>query len=396
MEAVSLETLQNAADVTGNVFTEDFSFKIDITHHQKQAIVFKCVSKFETTEDYTEGDEPQIKFSDGGFNYCMSNKGDMTIKEWRALPLRNTSYITVTITIPTGVKLIVSEFGISNIPNKATGDLMIYSHGSNNASHFCTMEAWTRAALFGAYGIIAVPKRTSDGVWVAFHDDSNVNGVMFYIDKSSIPNGVTIANSTYSETQTWRYKTSYLSEYNINEDGSVTTNRIPKLEDYFKLCAKTGMHPCLSWHPYPTEIVDGHYRDFVEIKALADKYGLTNSLCIKFGTSGASYLQDLRAVFGDTLGMVLLDASGNKTYAELLAYLQSNGEDVFDKTKTKYGIEYSSNMDSVSEEVINQLVADGYTVGMCYVTDGKRMNWCLEHGITDYTLDVFHSWGLNW
>lgn len=49
-------------------------------------------------------------------------------------------------------------------------------------------------------------------------------------------------------------------------------------------------------------------------------------------------------------------------------------------------------MDIASEEVINQLVADGYTVGMCYVTDGKRMDWCIKHGIIDYTTDVFCSW----
>ena len=89
--------------------------------------------------------------------------------------------------------------------------------------------------------------------------------------------------------------------------------------------------------------------------------------------------------------MLLLNIS-NISYSTILGYLQNNSADIFDKTKVKYGVEYAHDMDIASEEVINQLVADGYTVGMCYVTDGKRMDWCIKHGIIDYTTDVFCSW----
>ena len=261
----------------------------------------------------------------------------------------------------------------------------MYAPGSYNAM--------VSAARFGFQSCIGIPKFTSDGVAVEFHDDGNISSAMTQTDGSAIPAEYDkpISQLTYAQLMQFSIGYSYNAIY--------ADDKILTMEDFLRICAETGMRPIFSIHAgvAPTRA------QWQTLKAMTDKYGLTKYLSVKTGSG--SVCSDVLATFGN-----------GGLYSIILLYSQSSTDNILDRIatwRTQYGLDTSKTRldcefywERVSNESTGQKAQldaarnAGYVIsivqptGTDYTSDDMRtaMNW----GATEFTNDRFCSIGLNW
>jgi hypothetical protein len=157
--------------------------------------------------------------------------------------------------------------------------------------------------------------------------------------------------------------------------------KVPTLEYFFSLCQKTGMHPVLSVHPIPSA------SEWAEIKALTDKYNVTDKLSLKFGSTSdiaASY-----GIFGDTIESYCLVVSTERDAVQQMIDL---GLSVNHAT---LGIEWTDNLISAANAA--NAISHGFWVG-AFIQYGTaaRYKEVMAMGVTEITDDNNCSFGLNW
>lgn len=294
----------------------------------------------------------------------------------------------VKITIPKGVTLSIDSFYAeydNSFINKDSYRIM--QHGRLfNASMDCETN-WRGWSHVGNYGAVVVPKRTVDGVWVCFHDDTfGENPVVRVIGKSSasLP-AESIQTCTYAQTQTLEY---------ITENSYGFHDKIPRLEEFLEYCVKTDVHPVFSIHPKWTA------EQWEEIKALVAKYNLLDKLNIK-GGYGTNFIDTIFSVFGSDIESFLIDLALEKQpTSDQIRYLASKN---WDKSKITVGFEYMSNSGGYfSDAKIELLRENGLVHGLYYIaTDSHPLNTvfikdCINKGCYELCADYFFSNGLNW
>lgn len=336
--------------------------------------------------------QPPFNTASRRLKYELGGKGFFKFGQCKCIcPMkRNTNqsaYKTdyyINIVIPEGCELYLSNINseLSNgFINKDS--FPVFNHGSAWISNFNTRTNWRAWSHIGNYGAVVVPKRTTDGRWVCYHNDSfgADPDVQVIGDPTAALPAASMQECTFAETQTLEYK-----EANLFGDHDT----IPTLDEFFAQCATMGVHPMLSIHPSWTS------SQYEEIKALAVKYNVLGRLNIK-GSYNSTLAAIIYSVFGDDIESYLPDKS-DATVADVES-LASVG---FDTSKVKVGFEYlnsSNNPVFFSDEIIAALREHNFVTGL-YCSDYHDSHYVKElidyKLLWEYTSNYFYSNGLSW
>ena len=283
------------------------------------------------------------------------------------------------VTIPTGTTLHLVSIDNQYTDNAVHNDIpyrfnahLGHMYPSN------TYDGFMCAAKVGYPCCVAVPKRTSDGVWVCFHDDNNVGNTLRNPDGTALPStdaSKSISDFTYSELLAY--------DCGIKINLLYAGEKIPTLESFFELCKNTGMHPMLSVHPVPSS------SEYAEIKALAKKHQVLKTLNIK--GAGINFVSDAYAVFCDEIESYTRDVSVSGIDV-------TNDTSWFDDltfNNSRIGVEYFNSV--INQTLVTNALNKGLFVA-CYISYGTyaRYKELLEMGVSEITDDNNASYGLNW
>ena len=299
----------------------------------------------------------------------------------------NGDYI-IKITIPKGVTLCIDSF-IAGYDNSFINkdSFRVMQHGRIfNASMDCETN-WQGWSHVGNYGAIVVPKRTTDGVWVCYHDDKfgdNPRVQVIGKPKVKLP-GESIQTCTYAQILTLEY---------ISENSFGFHDRIPKLESFFEYCVKTGVHPVFSIHPNWT------VEEWAEIKELVEKYNLLDKLNIKGGYS-TEFINKIYNLFGSDIESFLIDlATETQPTSKQINALASKD---WDLSRIKVGFEYMSNAGGYfNDDNLNLMRQNGLVHGIYIIAsesnplNAEFIKDCIKKGCYELCADYFFSNGLNW
>ena len=374
-------------------YTESFTFQIPMKSNKYSNMILESYSM------YTGNDAPTISASrkcldtsNAEITYYktpsfeIGEKGNFKIQQWRIAPFIDDAdeFLTVSITIPTGTTLKIKHLIniYDDFIDRVDTGIQLNAHGQCACgAPENTLFAFESASKLGFKYCITIPKVTQDDVLVCFHDDTNIQ------NKARNDDGSAIA-AAYQDRPISDFDYSDLLQFDFGiwKGMPFAGQRLPTLEDFFKVCAKTGMHPMLSVHPS----LDGYWSD---IKNLAIKYGLLNKLNIKASRAIIVYPM---AVLGDDIESYTIDTS--LSASEVISS--------FDTYKTTYGIAKAKcviefDYSSISSSKVSDVVAAGYFCG-CYnytnsaTTYFERVKTLIEMGVTELTDDYNCSVGLNW
>lgn len=319
----------------------------------------------------------------GGTNaYPLGYKGNYRKQAFRVAPfiVGSEESFRVTITVPTGTTLYIKR--LSNLYDDSIyRDSLVHI----NAHGLCgfggppnTNIAFGMASKLGYKYCITIPKFTADNppVYVCFHDDDNIQGALRNPDGTTIDvqyQNKPISDFTYDELMAF--------DAGLIRGEVFAGEKVPKLEDFFKTCARSGMHPMLSVHPS----LSGHWEN---IKAMAKRYGVLHHLNIK---SDPTSIEVPMSVLLDDIESYTIDTSDANAYVSRFNSLVST----YGITNAKKVIEF--NYTIITDALISEALEAGYSVGCFnYGSDLTKVTTLIEKGVTEFTEDYNASVGLNW
>ncbi len=208
--------------------------------------------------------------------------------------------------IPADSALFVRDFDLSHAQKMPKTDTVLRYNahlGFLGMAPENTGIAFRLAALCGFQTCICVPKVTRDGVLVCTHD-TTINHAARYADGRELESDIYVKDLTYNELLAF--------DFGIRKGAVFAGTRIARLEDFFALCAQTGMHPMFSTHPaLPRE-------KWLEIKKALERYELLPHFHVKapdtdtlrgawevFGTKIDGYTLDVQKMENDTIPRLL-------------------------------------------------------------------------------------------
>lgn len=334
--------------------------------------------------------------------YKLGDKGIIRYGECKCITNGRTTGFTdlagngdyvVRITIPEGVTLFIDSF-LAEYDNSITDkdSFKVMQHGSIfNAEMDCETN-WQGWSHVNNYGAIVVPKRTTDGVWVCYHDnmftfdENHVEKYLQIVGGGTLPEDfpASIQACTFAQVQQLEYRAA--NSFN-NHD------KIPTLELFLQYCLKMGVHPVFSIHPNWTK------SQWREIKDLVGRYALLDKLNIK-GTFSESYIDLIYSVFGSEIESFVMDKNMTQPTYEEIKYLA--GKD-WDKSRISIGFEYMSSDGSYfSDETLAMMRENGLVHGVApiwsvnFPADAEFIKSLIAKGCYELTADYFYSNGLNW
>jgi hypothetical protein len=302
-------------------------------------------------------------------SFTIGNKDFFEEKQWRLPKFPEFCVLEISVDIPSGVSLFIKSFENSydNGINRNCPAYIFDGHRNQN-----TLKGFERVAMLGFPSCITIPKRTSDGVWVCFHDE--VIGSQLVDANGNSPGSVGIWDLTFAQLQTYTYK----------EDYAGNKAQVPTLEEFFLICARTGMRPMLSVHPTPTA------SEYQEIKDLAIRCGVLKQLELKPLVTGEGVAF---ATFGNEISAYILQAN-TISASSAISRLNALGADT---TKVRVGAEFFGDSAGLTEQGVADIVAAGYVVSI-YAPDfsADQYKYWMSKGVTEFTDDGNSSYGLNW
>lgn len=338
-------------------------------------ILVSCYAKYTAENDSF----PTLQIKCGSYQsifYKIGEKDNYTYQQWRIPPIigsiRNA---TISINVPDGVVLNVSDFSIQNesvIAHDSTG-LRLDSHlGMQSYAGQNTEKSFLTAALCGYKACITNPILTSDGVFVCYHNDNAVLNVIGNTEKVSLT-AEQVHSMTYNEL---------VSTYEVSND--YFKEKIPTVESFFKICAKTGMKPVFSVHPAVTE------EQWLQMKTLLMKYGLLGSLRIK--SNIFSSLATAYSVLGEDIEgyMVYLSPSPN------ISSVCSSFDNAVPAGDIMRIVEFERN--GFAQSDVDYAIAQDFlcSVWNVYGLTGEEYKEYMAMGISGFTDDYNCCSGLNW
>jgi glycerophosphoryl diester phosphodiesterase len=311
--------------------------------------------------------------------YRIGNDLAFAQQQWRVPPMLFAQItLGIEIDIPAGTVLYLRSF--SAIYAAAPRDNAI---GPRHNAHLGflgmtpdnTMPAFELAALCGFPACIAVPKVTKDGVLVCLHDDT-INRTGRHPDGSEIEQPLCVHDLTYEELLHY--------DFGIRKWPIYAGTKIPRLEEFFKLCARTGMRPMFSTHPaLPVE-------KWLEVKEMLTRLGLLRHFHIKAGKF--SIIKTAWEIFGSVIDGYTIDVQrlADNTVERMLA----TGVDV---NACRVGVEIRT--ENLQPEDAARVRAAGmfaaaWNIPRCDFDDLYERFFAL--GITEFTEDHHCSMGLNY
>lgn len=311
--------------------------------------------------------------------YIIGNSDYFETKQWRLPPFPKYCLLYIYVTIPEDVSLYIRSFenSYTDVINR---NVTAYKLNAHFATH--SIENLEKAARVGYPSCVVIPKRTSDGVWVCFHDEvigtalKDANGNTPAQNHPNISN-VGIWDLTYSELQTYTFSEDYLG----------IKSKVYKVEDFFRICARTGMNPMFSVHPTPTQA------EYEELKALAIKWNVLGRLELKPLYDGLN-VAVLEQVFGNNIKGVYVQV-GNTAANTAIARLDTYN---VDKNKVNVGVTINLvSRPSFTAEEAQLYINAGYHVVLYKPTfSGEEFAYWMANGVHEFTENSNYSYGLNW
>ena len=311
-------------------------------------------------------------------SYRIGKKDEKTLQSFRVPPmLSHNMTFGILIDIPEGTELYIENFCAEYEQSycKWNGDgprhnahLGFWGIAPNN-----TMPAFELAAMCGFPACICVPKWTKDGVLVCIHDDT-INKTARDSDGKKEEEPIYVWDRTYDEL--CRY------EYGSYKNEVYKGTKMPLLEDFFKLCAKTGMTPMFSTHPGLS------VEQWQEVKAMLKRYGLLKKFHIK--SFGFGVLKTAISVFGDEIDGYTWDND------DVTEEKVENLKELTSELSSRVGIEIQ--FDLYTKEKAEMITSAGFFAAAWNIKrrDFDEYERLYSYGVTEFTEDFHCSMGLNY
>jgi len=324
--------------------------------------------------------EGQEKFLYHSHSYRLGKEGDYSLQEWRTPPVFLQNLILkVHVNIPEGTTLYIKNFTMA----KEADVIRWNSDGPRHNAHlgfFCmapnnTMPAFELAAASGFSSCICVPKWTKDNVLVCIHDDT-INKTARNKDGLKEEEPIYVWDKTYEELCEWEYG-SYKNEI-------YKGTKIPLLEDFFSLCARTGMNPMFSTHPGLSE------ENWKRVREMLERLGILKKFHIK--SFGYGVLQNAYKVFGSDIDGYTWDNDDvdEETIKKYEAFRDSMS------APCRLGIEIQ--FKNYTEEKAKMIRDAGFFAAAWNIArrDYDEYERLFKMGVTEFTEDNHCSMGLNY
>ena len=316
----TLDALAPHARAEGGALRVSESFTLSCIAPQSEKIMLFCA------ETRCEGERAKIFFrlmQPGrekplyqSHTYTLGGKSRIGVPPvlWSGITLE------ICVQIPEKSTLFVKEFVLSHAENtpKTERTLRYNAHlGFLGMAPENTMISFRLAALCGFQTCICVPKVTRDGVLVCTHDET-INHAARYEDGRELERDIYVGDLTYKELLAY--------DFGIRKGQVFAGTRIARLEDFFAICAQTGMRPMFSTHPaLPRE-------KWLEVKEMLTRYGLLAQFHVK--AKDTDTLRGAFEVLGEEIDGYTLDVQ--RLEQDDIPHLLETG---IDPTRLRVGIE---------------------------------------------------------
>ena len=345
-------------------------------------LIVNALAKFEgraphiNFELYEASDEKRIYKSHW---YIVGSNLAFERKSWRVPPMIfKDMRIKITVKVPSDTKLYIKNFDAdfgapaerSLVGTRFNSHLGLIGYIPDN-----TLEAFTMAADVGYAACIVVPKVTKDGIFVCIHDDT-INRTGRDKDGNELPEEpMYVCNLTYDE----------LLEYDfaVRKHPAFKGTKIPLLDDFFKLCSKTGMRPMFSTHPPLTK------KQWQQVKAMLQKYNLLSHFHVK---GGIKELKGAFEVLGNDIDGYTVDEQ--QLLPDTIDNMKAIG---FDTSKCRGVIEIRQR--NITPEVVAKIKEAGFFAAawdMPHCCNFEEYDRLIEMGVSEFTEDYHCSMGLNY
>lgn len=376
-------------------------------------VLIECEAKWtgDATDEYHV---PEARFfyssgDQGTGYYDVGQKNFYKICQWRLPPFPNYTNqykngINLEFRVPEGLTLYIRKMVVryDNVQNRASTGLTIHTHGSFLYYPQHSLPAIWAAAKCGATHFITIPKRTkigennTGGEWICYHDDTFDESTTILRTAA----GELITNSGYGGNAFTNIPWSWLKtlDSGVYKNAQFTGTRLMLVEEMLEVCAKTGMHPVFSWHPWSSE------SDVQNFRGLLEKYDMVGKTSIL--PSKNFFTESAYPVFGNDIEMYKFGpnrgSASTSTVQELIDLI--NGTSQLDKTKCCIAIWVTD----ATPELIAMIRDAGIQAGLhqySHTSPSGRSNeafsagayrYWMRQGVTVFTDSHNSSIGLNW
>lgn len=374
---MELNSLNFGFDKISSLMTAGFfnSFCINVGNTSNYACAIL------TAKAKYEGSAPTIQIQIGDIYlstpYVLGAKGYFSIKQWRIPPRVCNQYIRINVNVPANCQLEIEEFSCNSCSDKTSwnGGVRLDSHlGFQSLAPENTIVAFELAAMCNYPSCIVNPIMSADGTFYCYHEGDEtltLDGISYKALTAEEFSALTDAQVAQYKVGGFRTQRNYYAE------------PIPTLEQFFELCARTGMHPMFSTHPVPTD------EGWQIIKALLVKYNLLHKMTIK--AFGVNVLEDAYRHLGDIEGYIY-DVDGYNA----AAYCAEMDNSTISAFKGRKGIEYP--VSDMTRETAETTIAQGYFPSAWGLGNikGEKYYELMSWGVMEFADDNNSSSGLNW
>ena len=370
---------QAAAD---GVFRFENSFSFTYTSEES----IGCTN-LNSIASYTGEDAPKIQFSLTAYKqdtsyysshrYRIGKCADFTRQSWRIPPFLQGTVLTVNIQIPAGTVLFIRYF--TSAIDKGRSYLCC---GIRHNAHLGfwglapdnTMPAFELAAECNFQSCIVVPKVTMDGVIVCIHDDT-INRTARDIQGNAPSETIYVWDKTYEDLSKWEYG----SYKNMIYKGT----RLPRLSEFFDLCAKTGIRPVFSTHPGLTIDQWKQVKDMLECRGLLG--------CFHIKSFDINILETAYSVYGTDIDGYTYDIDNWED--SRINLLKNIG---IDTEICRVGIEVR--FDEYTKKIAHNIREAGFFAAAWDIgqRDFEEYERLISWGVHEFTEDYHCSMGLNY
>lgn len=318
-----------------------------------------------------EDGQEELLYQSG--EYTLGSPLEFRNQQWRVPPMFEARLKTrISVHIPEGTELTLLDFhnNYDAYIKDWNGGIRFNAHlGFYGLAPFNTMPAFELAAKCGFPACIVNPRVTKDGVFVCLHDET-INDTARDAQGNPPQEQMFVRDMTYEELLQW--------DFGVHKSRLYQGTKIPKLEDFFLLCAKTGMRPMFSTHLKMTA------EQWQEVRLMLKKLGLLPLLHVK--SFKLDILEDAYSVLGDEIEGYTWD-EGDIEQFQKSTLKQSKKRLVIERWWT-WSTEEKTRADR--EAGLETAV---YDMGNC---SSQLYEKFLSWGITEFTEDYHCSMGLNW
>ena len=348
----------------------------------------------------------------------IGEEGVYEYREFRSVPyIWDTRVVKAVVTIPDGCVLTVRNAMIkANYTRLTSAGLQLHAHdGDCNISPTMSISSFKAAVAAGYSSYIVIPKISSDGVWFAYHDDTfdisttilrNPDGTVISADD---PVASQYNGKTFDQIP-WTYLSTLIDG---NFGAQFADEHLMKLDDFFFLCAKTGIAPMFSMHPR-----DGIQPPLVSpdvlgsLKAMMKKYNVLGKAIIKMplvkdsGVLTMSNFRHIFGVFGNDVARYEVDAAvGMDNPASVIQMFDAVSTECTVPKTIEWWIQQHYDDPTLAEQAIaagydvscaitgSHVDPGGYTVS-AYTSEDIRT--LAGRGVSEFTDIYFASSGLTW